>query len=142
MKTFYTDEQKKDWLRTQRYIERQQLRSVMNDTKWSEAIEALGAIPKFRIHFRAKTLREEAPRPGHWESSFPWHVPTPFAYIEWLEIDPIERIYRGALVDDVVIDRANEIMQALHAVHVPFSREGTTIRIWGYTRPGVGPEFV
>jgi hypothetical protein len=141
MKQFYTNEQKRDWLRTQRYIKREQLRSVMNDTKWSEAIEALDAIPNFRISFRAKTLREEAPRPGHWEGFFPLHVPTR-EYIEWLEIDPIQRIYGGALVDDVLIDRADEVMQALRAVHVPFSREGTAIRIWGYTRPGANPEFV
>jgi hypothetical protein len=64
MQQFYTEEQRKDAVRLRRYIERERLCSVMNSTKWQEAIQ------------------------------------------------------------------------------VPFSREGTAIRIWGYTRPGASPDFV
>ena len=135
-----TAEQQKDTERLQRYITREQLQSVLNATKWREAVAALRAIPDFTVRFRVKTVREAPPDPAFWEGSVPWHLPPPVT-IEWLEVDPIQRIRRGILVPDIEIDRSVVIMQALHSIQVPFSREGNAIRIWGYLRSGTVPEL-
>jgi hypothetical protein len=140
MPTFYSEEQRIDYIRLKRYIEREQLRSVMSDTRWSKAYKALQSIPDFRVRFRVKDVRGDDP-PGDWEGWFPLHVP-PGPWIEWLDIDPFKRTYRGALIGDLLKDRSAEIENALHTASVPFTRENGAIRIWGYTRPGASPEFV
>ena len=143
MDTFpYTEDQKKDAIRRRRYIEREQLCSTMNATKWREAIQVLLDIPNFTVRYRAKAVREDAPPPDQWEGFFSHLHLGGSVDIEWLEIDPIQRIHRGALLDDLEIDRTAEVVQALHSVPVPFTLESNAIRIWGYTRPGASPEFV
>jgi hypothetical protein len=136
-----TPEQQADHERLKRYIVREQLCSVMNNTKWREALAALQAIPHFHVRFRVKCLREDDPDPNQWDGSFPWHVPR-FDSIEWLEIDPLLRQYRGALVDDVLVDFTEPVTQALRSVHVPYSIENSRIRIWGYTRPASSSPLV
>ena len=129
----FTEEQRKGVERLRRYIEREQLRALMNDTKWREVITALRYIPNFPIRFRVQCLRSEA-LPS-WDSSFPWHVPQPYSVIEWLDIDPIAHYHRGQLIPDATIDFSEQVVQALQSVSVPFSHEGPFIRIWGYARP-------
>ena len=58
-----TDEQRKDYQRTKRYIEREQLSPIMNDTKWRKPIDAFGSIPGFRVSwFRVKCIRDNPSR--------------------------------------------------------------------------------
>jgi len=116
------------------YIQREQFYSVINDTKWREAICALEAMPNAPVQFRAKCLGADPAT--LWDISFPYHIPQPFRSIEWLEINPIFRYFRGALVDDEVVDFTHEVIQALRSVHVPFTQEDSLIRIWGYVQSG------
>jgi hypothetical protein len=126
-----------DQSRLQRYIEREQLRALMNDTKWEEAVQALMGIDGFFCQFRVKSVRDPEPAPGHWEGSFPWHLPHPYANIEWLEIDPIVRLHRGHLVAAETVDYTGQIIQALQSIGVSVELEGHAIRILGYLRPTV-----
>ncbi len=129
----FTEEQRKDAERLRRYIEREQLIALMNDTKWRKVITALRHIPNFPMRFRVQCLRSDSP--ATWDSSFPWHVPQPYNVIEWLDIDPIAHFHRGQLISDATIDFTEQVVQALQSVSVPFSHEGPFIRIWGYARP-------
>jgi hypothetical protein len=133
----FTEEQRKDVERLLRYIEREQLIALMNDTKWREVIAALGHILNFPIRFRVQCLRSDAS--PTWDSSFPWHVPQPYNVIEWLDIDPIAHYHRGQLIPDATIDFTEQVVQALQSVSVPFSYEGPFIRVWGYARPNTAP---
>jgi hypothetical protein len=110
-----------------RYVESEQLVSAMNATKWRETTEAMrhleGGPPGFRI--------KEIWSPRHWPDSYwdrEWfYHPRPWEEIEWMEIEPDAR--------------RDEIMAALKSIGTPFSVEEGHIRIWGWLRPGVWPEF-
>lgn len=129
-----TPEQKKNAERLRRYIEREQLYPVMNNTKWREAIDALVSIKGFAIHFRVKCLRGAEPSMDYWGGSFPEHIPYPYKVIEWLDIDPLMKLHRGQLVAPEIRDFTEEVQQALSSKNVPFVQMGDVIRIYGYTR--------
>src|SRR5690349_6190172 len=106
-----TPEQAKNAERLARYIEREQLVSLMNDTKWLETLQALEAIPGFSVRFRFKDVRDPEPAVGFWDNGLPEHIPYPFKCIEWLEIDPVVRVRLGRLVDDKATDFTDEVVQ-------------------------------
>lgn len=135
MPTYPTPEQQKDAQRLARYIEREQLVSLMNNTKWREAIHAIQSIAGYVPRFGVKELRGPEPTDTEWDHSFPYHVPRQFNVIEWLEFDPVVRILRGQLVAPQTTDYTEALIAALHAVSVPFEQRGSYIRIWGYSRP-------
>jgi hypothetical protein len=112
---------RKDPLR--RALEEQGLTSAMNATRWRAAIAALRAIENFSVRFRVKSVLEKKAS-THWETSFPWHVPTRET-IEWLEIDPITL---GQ------VDFTEAITQALRGARAPFTVVAGKIRILGYLR--------
>jgi hypothetical protein len=110
-----------------RYAEREQLVSAMNATKWRETSEAMrhliGGPPCFRI----KDIQGPEPEAETWDREWFYH-PRPWETIEWLEIQ--------------TEPRHNEIVRILKQIGVPISIEAARIRIWGWLRPGISPEFV
>jgi hypothetical protein len=124
-----TDDQREDARRLASYIERHQLVSAMNDTRWREAISCLQRIDGFSLVFRVRCVRDPIAAPLHRDRSFPWHMP-PFQSIEWLDVDP--------RVDHTIPpqDFTDPILSVLKALPVPVSREDGYLRIWGYYRPG------
>ena len=129
-----TSEQEEDDLRFFRYVQRENLASLMNNTKWREVIAAIQAVERYRPRFRVKCVRDGEPAPDSWDGSFPFHVPT-FRHIEWLEFDPVVRTRRGAIVPDLTEDFGTPIEAALATASIPFERVGSAIRIVGYFRP-------
>lgn len=139
-----TDEQKRDLDKLRRRVERERLTSCMNDTKWDAAISAVRSVPGYRATFRVRMVTESEGDLRHgmyWSGDFPGHVPT-LQFIEWLELDPLVRTRRGALVEDATEDFTRPLMVALLQARIPFSLENGMIRVWGYTRPGESPDFV
>ena len=133
-----TADQQQDRERLARYISRESLVSVMNETKWQEAIQALrGAIGSVR--FRVKELRGSEPPADRWESSFPDHLPHPYKHIEWLEVDPVVRLPRGALLAPAVRDCTQAAEEALRRSSVPFQCTDGVIRLQGYLRSARPP---
>ncbi len=129
-----TADQQQAHERLARYISREGLVSVMNETKWQEAILALrGAIGSVR--FRVKEVRGSEPPTDRWESSFPEHLPHPYKHIEWLEVDPVVRLPRGALLAPAIHDYTQAAGEALRRSSVPFHLTGGIIRLQGYLRP-------
>jgi len=114
-----TAEQQKDDERRDRYIIREGLASVMNDTKWREVIAILKDVCCGSVKFQVKCIRDKEPPADHWDGSFPYHVPGPYKTIEWLKV-------RVPNTEDLII--------ALTRASIPFDRIGDTIQLKGYTR--------
>jgi len=57
--------------------------------------------------------------------------------IEYLALDPIERIRRGALVAPETIDHEAELVGALTTMRIPFVEEKAYLWIYGYRRASV-----
>ncbi len=128
-----TPDQQKDHDRLDRYIEREMLVPIMNDTKWNETILALQSVGGYRVQFRVRCLRDTG-EPIGWDHSFPYHIPTPYRAIEWLEINPIVTTRMGALVPPKESDCRVAILAALQRYSIPVEERDGTIRIYGYRR--------
>ena len=116
------DAHRQDVERTRRYVRREGLCAILNDTKWEELVHAMRAIGSPR--YRQKHLR--ADHPAEWDWEWYYHL-RPFLCVEWVDIDPEGRV---AAVE-----------AALRAIPIRFTREGGCLRVWGYTRPGSSPAF-
>ena len=122
---------RQDVERTRRYVEREGLVGVLNDTKWEELIQAMRALA-FGPRYRPKHVRAKGP--ADWDGEWYYHL-RPFSCVEWVDIDPLDRDHSPP------IDHTAEVEAALRRIHVPFSREGQYLRVWGYTRPGSAAVF-
>jgi hypothetical protein len=130
-----TDEQREDLRRLRHYIEREDLRRIMNNTKWREAIAVVRALqPEFWVQFRARWVSQRS-QPT-WEGSFPWHLPSPWLGIEWLDIKTVVTVPRRPGQETYTVDRTDEILSGFRSCNVPFTYADGVVRIWGYLRPG------
>jgi hypothetical protein len=128
-----TKEQERDLVRLRRYVQDQQLVSAMNDTKWRE-LRQLMIERKPSPRYRLQCFLSPPEGPESWEGDWHYHLPT-FVWIEWLDIDPIHRTWRGHLVDDLKLDMTADLITLLESHSIPFEMEGPLIRIYGYRRP-------
>jgi hypothetical protein len=130
-----TDEQRESIRRLRRYIEREDLRPIMNTTKWREAIATLKSLqPAFPVRFRAKVV-SSAEMPT-WDSSFPWHLPQPFFGVEWLDIQTVVTFPGARNGEGTTHDRTDAILHELRSHHVPFSyADGVVL---GISPPRIG----
>lgn len=130
-----TPEQAKDRERLERYILREQLISVMNDSRWRRLIAVLNDLP-ISCTFRRKDVREPMWEDAQWDSDFHHVFGGSWASIEWIEINAKIEKPRGQLVPPSIDDRTDELQNALRQARVPFTVEHGNTRVWGYTRSG------
>ncbi len=109
------------------YAEREQLVSVMNETKWREVAETLRELTAGPPSFRIKDIRSDELWPREWDREWFYHS-RPFETIEWLEIRSEAR--------------NEKIVEILRGIGAPCSIECDNIRIWGWLRPGTHPSFL
>jgi hypothetical protein len=125
-------------------ISREFTSSMMNDTKW---MEMLGALYELKLRYRLKLVTSESSTDwgflvGGKGQDYPPHPfvegcglsPVVTLEIEWLEIEPFERIQRGALVDDLKINRLEEVEERLTLLSIPYSLRNGVIRVTGHIR--------
>jgi len=134
-----TEEQKKDAERLARCINREQLVSVMNDTKWQRLFNALQPMECW-LDFRRKDVRESDAASESWHTDL-YHMMGGWRSIEWLDIRARETIWPGFLIKPKIVDKTATLIEAIKGAGVPFSRHENYIRIWGYVRPGVSPQW-
>ena len=96
---------------------------VMNDTKWRELVAELRACPELKPQFRKKDVFAVDGYVSNWDGEFHYHI-HPVETIEWLELRS---------------GSPSWLSSCLSKHSIPFSLEGGTPRVWGYTRPGQQP---
>lgn len=123
-----------------RYIERENISSVLNSTKWERLFKELQKI-EFTLSFQRKDLYETEPHPDYWDSCL-YHVKGGLEEIEWLNIRALIIRHKGALVKPEIEDNTQLLIKALQQSSVPYCMHNDGIRIWGYLRPGLSPEWI
>src|SRR4051812_26171940 len=97
-----TLEQTKDLKRLHRYVEREGLTSVMNNTKWRRLFESLERV--CGLSFRRKDVRESPVLERRWDSDI-YYAMAGWENIEWLDIRARISRHRGALVAPEIEDQ-------------------------------------
>jgi hypothetical protein len=118
-------------------VNRENLCSCMNNTKWYRLLSELNEIP---VEKRVKYIDSDAIsnwQPGAW-MPVPGYVefsggPTPFRFIEWLEIKKVA-IGFGQFAANRVTDRCHELQVVLDSQHLDFEETETTFIVRGYRR--------
>lgn len=127
-------------------VRRRGLSSIMNDSKWLKLQTAILSIPKFEPIYGVQLLTDEIehspvfeaptlPIYGDWELIYEnWeYAPPPFFNIEWMAIQPLDKIHKGRLINPEIIDKSNILVEILHKYHIPFEKEDEhTFVIYGY----------
>ena len=116
----HAEEQKKDAERLARYIEREQLVSVINDTKWQRLFEALEPI-QASLDFRRKDVRGNETESERWCDDLYMMIGNS-KNIEWLDIRAQQAVSHGALLQPKVEDNTPLLIQAVRRAGVRFSR--------------------
>lgn len=102
-------------------IERRQLTSVMNETRWKRLNRALSEALCYAPPYQIKYLGEDTLFPseslseyellwGEWE--YIW-MESSLQSIEWIRLRPKVLIYKGAIVEPDVFDMTDELISTL-----------------------------
>ncbi|MDC2644391.1 DUF6678 family protein, partial [Bacteroides ovatus] len=127
-------------------VRRRGLSSIMNDSKWLKLQTAILSISKFEPIYGVQLLTDEIehspvfevptlPIYGDWELIYEnWeYAPPPFFNIEWMAIQPLNKIHKGRLINPEIIDKSNILVEILYKYHIPFEKEDEhTFVIYGY----------
>lgn len=117
--------------------------SSMSDSKWIKLQIAMLNLDSPPAYF-AKLITET--KDYAFEQSFITQIPNyignwnavyeegmPFFFnIEYIIIRPLLRKFRGALIDDLIINQSNTIRRILRDLNIPFEEENLCFRVHGY----------
>ena len=119
-----------------------QLVSVMNKTKWRSLAEGIQSEDGLFPMVREKIIGT-VEKPTEF-SGYDWECLRlgSTSYIEWLEIDPIQKTRIGSLVSEKETDCSEAIKRILVKYNIPYTIEGNCFRIWGYISSDNRPDFV
>jgi hypothetical protein len=124
-------------------VERKQLVSVMNDTKWLKLQFEINNNLAFPPAFISKYITDkmepdtldfekQIPRYyGNWLNYYEEGLP-PLYNIEWLEVYPKFEKHQGQLIQGQVIDASEEFEAILYKLNIPFDKKKGIYKIWGY----------
>ncbi|WP_251129812.1 DUF6678 family protein [Exiguobacterium sp. CH10] len=124
------------------YIERHQLTSVMNETKWQRINRAISETLTHAPPYQMKYLGEDTLFPsdslseyeilwGEWDEIW---LESRLRSIEWIRLRPSVLLYKGVILDPDVCDMSTELISILERERIPFTLESETIQIFGYIR--------
>jgi len=117
------------------YINKHQLASAMNKTKWRELAAVMTSNTDFDPRVRVRHLLDESQVTGFTHLDWELIKLGETNWIEWMEIDPIRRDYVGRLVNDKEVDFTEWIRAALLSKTIPFEEVDGVFKIRGYIRP-------
>ncbi|MEH7549846.1 DUF6678 family protein [Neobacillus vireti] len=123
--------------KVQTVLNKKQLSSIMNNTKWEQLLKSVKDTLPFRPSYQVKYVLEDTPYPEKFEDD-EWYVGDwdyglrPFYTVEWIRVRPRLVKHRGRLIQPEIIDITEEFVSILQKLRIPFVREDNTICIYGY----------
>jgi hypothetical protein len=120
-------------------INRCQLVSAINKTKWRELCQEFGERHSLNISVRYKLITSEQVLGFSlvwWDELF---AESPA--IEWLDFDPLVKEHQGRLIADKVTDVSDEILAIFNKHGIKYTAQESYFRVWGYLSPGRAPQF-
>ncbi|MES9684718.1 DUF6678 family protein [Gottfriedia acidiceleris] len=121
-------------------LEKKQLCSVMNNTKWRQLKDAVLTTLPFVPPLQIKTVLEDTPNPPNFDTdndiygSGDWLDGVPRLLIEWIRVRPKRLESMGLIIPPKVIDISKEFLEILHKYKIPYKIDNNTIYIYGYIR--------
>ncbi len=101
-----------------------------NDTKWNELITHFRQLPGWHPSYRSKSIKGHI---SNWDVEWFYHLPFPFAYVEWFDIGLWEVAPSlGVLLPTTYIDHTEEISKVVARIGFEFEVQADVLRIWGY----------
>lgn len=119
-------------------IQKRQLCSLMNNTKWSELVSAvireMPFPPAFAVKYLTSGDEPDAPGCAYYGDWTGENFPPAEAYvnIEWIKVQPRYQKHRGMLVSPETIDASVEFEAILKRYHIPYEEENGVYCIYGY----------
>jgi hypothetical protein len=112
--------------------------SRMNTTKWKEVAECFAGL-SVECRLKFVDMDKNFERGRFWYVSGDWLDsgslgPFTANSIEWFEIDPVEEIQDGLLLQPRRIDHTAELETRLQSASIPYQWENDLIRIVGHVR--------
>lgn len=102
-----------------------------NNTRWDELISHFRNQSGWRPSYRSRSVF------GHisgWDAEWFYHLPFPFASVEWFDIGLYEGVpAEGRLLRPGVIDHTEEISSVVDSIGFEFEVRSDILRIWGYS---------
>ena len=112
-------------------VESRNLVGAANNTKWRELLLLLDEKDIWPL-CRYKSIHFEqiicVPTTLGW---YPEYI-SPFVGIEWLDIRMQKNVYRGALINDQIIDHSEWILERIKKIGFEYEVAENIVRIWGY----------
>ncbi|WP_282396835.1 DUF6678 family protein [Pseudomonas sp. PS01298] len=106
------------------------LAGAANNTKWNELISHFRQRPGWRPSYRSKSIKGPL---SDWDVEWFYHLPFPFAYVEWFDIGLWELAPSlGVLLPQTYIDHTEEISTVVARIGFEFEVQADVLRIWGY----------
>ncbi|WP_088068135.1 DUF6678 family protein [Gottfriedia luciferensis] len=134
------DIEKEEKKKLYKALEKKQLCSVMNNTKWRQLKEVVLTTLPFVPPLQIKTVLEDTPNPQDFDNdnnvygSGDWMDGVPRPLIEWIRVRPMRLESNGLNITPKVIDISNEFLEILHKYKIPYKIDNNTIYIYGYIR--------
>ncbi|KQL38279.1 hypothetical protein AN960_14855 [Bacillus sp. FJAT-25509] len=129
-----TEEKKKLY----KVLEKKQLCSVMNNTKWRQLKEAVLTTLPFVPPLQIKMVLEDTPNPQNFDNdvygSGDWMDGVPLRSIEWIRVRPRRLESMGLLLLPKEIDITKEFLEILHKYKIPYKEHNNSFYIYGYIR--------
>lgn len=102
------------------------LARASNDTRWNALINHFRQLGDWRPSYRFKCLDGTI---SGWGTEWVYHLPFPFATVEWFDIGLHGRA-KGRLL--APIDHTEDISKVVGDIGFEFEVRGDVLRIWGY----------
>ncbi|QYF95867.1 hypothetical protein KY495_01600 [Massilia sp. PAMC28688] len=106
------------------------LARASSNTRWDGLISYFRNQTGWRPSYRSKSVTG---RISGWDVEWFYHLPFPFASVEWFDIGLYEGVpAEGRLLRSKVIDHTEEISNVVDAIGFELEVRGDVLRIWGY----------